>query len=125
MNHHVNNVKYVNWMLEVQITNQTRFLECARISEQENELDLCHLQVIPCELVKNYQLSGITLEYRKECGRSDVVQSLCDHEDKSCTKRDETCRAEISQKFTHLLQITGKSRNEEIVRGRTIWRRKT
>ncbi|XP_022862840.1 palmitoyl-acyl carrier protein thioesterase, chloroplastic-like [Olea europaea var. sylvestris] len=50
MNQHVNNVKYVRWMLEA----------------------------IPDEFLENHQLSSITLEYRRECGSSDVVQSLCE-----------------------------------------------
>ncbi|KAF8378658.1 hypothetical protein HHK36_030007 [Tetracentron sinense] len=50
MNHHVNNVKYLRWMLET----------------------------IPDQFLESHQLSGIILEYRRECGRSDVVQSLCE-----------------------------------------------
>ncbi|KAK4479908.1 hypothetical protein RD792_015452, partial [Penstemon davidsonii] len=50
MNHHVNNVKYVRWMLET----------------------------IGDEFLENHQLSDIILEYRRECGSSDVVQSLCE-----------------------------------------------
>ncbi|KAH7516446.1 hypothetical protein FEM48_Zijuj10G0136000 [Ziziphus jujuba var. spinosa] len=49
MNHHVNNVKYVKWMLET----------------------------IPDHILESHQLSGIILEYRRECGSSDTVQSLC------------------------------------------------
>ncbi|KAF8407738.1 hypothetical protein HHK36_006873 [Tetracentron sinense] len=50
MNHHVNNVKYVRWMLET----------------------------IPDQFLESHQLSNIILEYRRECGSSDVVQSLCE-----------------------------------------------
>uniref|UniRef100_A0A6N2M3L1 Acyl-ACP thioesterase-like C-terminal domain-containing protein n=1 Tax=Salix viminalis TaxID=40686 RepID=A0A6N2M3L1_SALVM len=48
MNHHVNNVRYVNWMLET----------------------------IPRKFLENYRLTRITLEYRRECSSSDMVQSL-------------------------------------------------
>ncbi|GFZ15948.1 hypothetical protein Acr_25g0003570 [Actinidia rufa] len=54
MNHHVNNVKYVRWMLET----------------------------IPDQFFENHQLSSMILEYRRECGSSDIVQALCEpHED--------------------------------------------
>uniref|UniRef100_A0A6N2LK63 Acyl-ACP thioesterase-like C-terminal domain-containing protein n=1 Tax=Salix viminalis TaxID=40686 RepID=A0A6N2LK63_SALVM len=49
MNHHVNNVRYVNWMLE---------------------------RTIPRKFLENYRLTRITLEYRRECSSSDMVQSL-------------------------------------------------
>ncbi|KAG6759574.1 hypothetical protein POTOM_036057 [Populus tomentosa] len=50
MNQHVNNVKYVRWMLET----------------------------IPDQFLESHQLSGIILEYRRECGSSNIVQSLCE-----------------------------------------------
>ncbi|KAL2546239.1 Palmitoyl-acyl carrier protein thioesterase [Forsythia ovata] len=120
MNHHVNNVKYVRWMLEA----------------------------IPDEFLENHQLSNIILEYRRECGSSDVVQSLCQ------PQQVELIKAGIQQNnynclngysfssgilegnglleslnqwpcsYTHLLQIKGKSKNEEIVRGKTTWNKK-
>ncbi|KAH9322786.1 hypothetical protein KI387_017425, partial [Taxus chinensis] len=49
MNQHVNNVKYVGWMFEV----------------------------VPEWVQEGQELAGITLEYRRECGQTDVVQSLC------------------------------------------------
>ncbi|MBA0711726.1 hypothetical protein Golax_010876 [Gossypium laxum] len=117
MNHHVNNVKYVRWMLET----------------------------IPDKFLGSHQLSGIVLEYRRECGSSDRVQSLCQPDE------DETLTNGVEQSlhknmiltpgimegngylgpldvksygYTHLLQIKGDSKNEEIVRGRTRWRKK-
>ncbi|KAJ7954174.1 Acyl-[acyl-carrier-protein] hydrolase [Quillaja saponaria] len=50
MNHHVNNVKYIKWML-------------GTIADHTMEI---------------HQLSCITLEYRRECGSSDIVQSHCE-----------------------------------------------
>ncbi|CAK7349654.1 unnamed protein product [Dovyalis caffra] len=115
MNQHVNNVKYVNWTLET----------------------------IPHKFLKNYQLTRITLEYRRECRSSDVVQSLCEPEEESYEERHhessnvdkanslasalfQDCNHNKSlQTYTHLLQITGdKEESEEIVRGRTMWKRK-
>ncbi|OMO51587.1 Acyl-ACP thioesterase [Corchorus capsularis] len=110
MNHHVNNVKYVNWMLET----------------------------IPEIFLEGYQLFNITLEYRKECGSSDTVQALCQPDEDGAQGVDGKIHIEQPQaseigdepssesplRFTHLLQITGDSKTEEIVRGRTTWKRK-
>ncbi|TYJ43617.1 hypothetical protein E1A91_A03G165400v1 [Gossypium mustelinum] len=116
MNHHVNNVKYVRWMLET----------------------------IPDKFLESHQLSGIVLEYRRECGSSDRVQSLCQpDEDETLTNGVEQSLLKNmvltprimegngylgpldvkSYGYTHLLQIKGDSKNEEIVRGRTRWRK--
>ncbi|XP_028786179.1 palmitoyl-acyl carrier protein thioesterase, chloroplastic [Neltuma alba] len=118
MNQHVNNVKYVKWMLET----------------------------IPDRILESHQLSGITLEYRRECGSSDIVQSLCDPEEdeilNDVEKRDYSsnlfnlaseiikgggllgCLEQRPLKFTHLLQAKGEKQDQEIVRGRTVWKRK-
>ncbi|XVE92636.1 hypothetical protein REPUB_Repub01dG0115200 [Reevesia pubescens] len=118
MNHHVNNVKYVRWMLET----------------------------IPDKFLESHQLSSIILEYRRECGSSDIVQSLCqpdedgifsNGEEQNLLKNMVLASAGIMEgnghlgsldmktyRYTHLLQIKGESPNEEIVRGRTRWRKK-
>ncbi|XP_077242276.1 palmitoyl-acyl carrier protein thioesterase, chloroplastic-like [Tasmannia lanceolata] len=117
MNHHVNNVKYVGWMLEA----------------------------IPDLFFEGHQLSSIILEYRRECGSSEMVQSLCEPDEDSIheEENDMNLRRRFSLtrqileghgllgsfdkwplRYTHLLQIKGESKNEEIVRGRTTWRKK-
>ncbi|CAK9145175.1 unnamed protein product [Ilex paraguariensis] len=120
MNHHVNNVKYVRWMLET----------------------------IPDEFLEDHQLSGIVLEYRRECGSSDTVQSLCQPQEDGIFNgvqqensigllngysltpgilEGNGIRGSLYQgpfSYTHLLQIKGDSKNEEIVRGRTTWKAK-
>ncbi|XP_059658366.1 palmitoyl-acyl carrier protein thioesterase, chloroplastic-like [Cornus florida] len=122
MNHHVNNVKYVGWMLET----------------------------IPDQFLEDHQLSNIVLEYRRECGSSDIVQSLCEpHHDGILKDGAQLQNKNISLlngfsvapgilegnglkgsfdvgtfKYTHLLQTKGEHKYEEIVRGRTTWKRK-
>ncbi|RHN82345.1 putative oleoyl-[acyl-carrier-protein] hydrolase [Medicago truncatula] len=123
MNQHVNNVKYLRWMLET----------------------------IPDQILESHQLSGITLEYRRECGSSDIVQSLCEPEEDEivlngmvepdyCTnllnglsfvKSDIINGGGVLSyleqrpiRYTHLLQAKGEKQNEEIVRGKTTWKRK-
>ncbi|XP_073053921.1 palmitoyl-acyl carrier protein thioesterase, chloroplastic-like [Primulina eburnea] len=123
MNHHVNNVKYVRWMLEA----------------------------IPDEFLENHQLSNIILEYRRECGSEEVVQSLCEPQEYELIKSGNihqcnhiganghalSSHAILQENghfiplsilgpysYTHLLQIKGESKNEEIVRGKTSWKKK-
>ncbi|PWA60268.1 acyl-ACP thioesterase, HotDog domain protein [Artemisia annua] len=118
MNKHVNNVKYVGWMLEL----------------------------IPEECLENYQLSEMILEYRKECGSSDVVQSLCEPEDVGIIKEGVQDDKEVNLsdrcsiggglgilnclinegtlKFTHLLRAKEESKFHEIVRGKTTWKKR-
>jgi fatty acyl-ACP thioesterase B len=83
----------------------------------------------------------MTLEYRRECSSSDVVESLCKpeeerfeerHQDRNVDNGDSLASALFQdgnhsksfKAYTHLLQITGDKESEEIVRGRTIWIRK-
>ncbi|CAN1796396.1 Palmitoyl-acyl carrier protein thioesterase, chloroplastic [Linum perenne] len=127
MNHHVNNVKYVKWMLET----------------------------IPDEFVDEHQLSGIILEYRRECGSSDVVEALCDPDEveeinilqngfssnmmNNGLMNCFTLAAEIMEgngllrtlnkaptRFTHLLRtkLNEKQDYGEIVRGKTTWKKR-
>ncbi|KAJ3691937.1 hypothetical protein LUZ60_012287 [Juncus effusus] len=48
VNQHVNNVKYIGWILES----------------------------APMEILEKHELAGLTLEYRRECNKDSVVQSL-------------------------------------------------
>ncbi|XP_020552181.1 palmitoyl-acyl carrier protein thioesterase, chloroplastic-like isoform X2 [Sesamum indicum] len=121
MNHHVNNVKYVRWMLES----------------------------IPDEFLENHQLADLILEYRRECGIADVVQSLCEPQEDGLIKTGiQQCNhiglnghSSLSSEilggngllgsldqgplsYTHLLQVKGEPKNEEIVRGKTTWKPK-
>ncbi|EEF36100.1 palmitoyl-acyl carrier protein thioesterase, chloroplastic [Ricinus communis] len=116
MNHHVNNVKYVRWMLEI----------------------------LPDHFLESHQLSGITMEYRRECGSADIVQSLCEPDGDEILSNDIPVLNgfslaseplmegngflvpldKVPLKYTHLLLTKGESQNEEIVRGKTIWKKK-
>ncbi|XP_033144215.1 oleoyl-acyl carrier protein thioesterase 1, chloroplastic isoform X1 [Brassica rapa] len=57
MNHHVNNVTYIGWLLES----------------------------IPQEIVDTHELQVITLDYRRECQQDDVVDSLTTSKNGSAT----------------------------------------
>ncbi|KAM7268416.1 hypothetical protein ACFE04_010582 [Oxalis oulophora] len=111
MNHHVNNVNYANWMVET----------------------------IPETIANECQLSSITIEFRRECGVSETIQSLCQPDEVSGFNF-ETYEGQnnilngylpyfledgpSTLGFTHLLQVEGVNKNEEIVRGTTTWKRR-
>ncbi|GER32807.1 palmitoyl-acyl carrier protein thioesterase [Striga asiatica] len=90
MNHHVNYAKYAKWMIET----------------------------IPEEFLENHQLAHIALEYRRECGTSDIVESLCEEHDGPNGNRA------LQTTHTHLLRIKGEHKYDELVRGKTTWKYK-
>jgi fatty acyl-ACP thioesterase B len=103
------------------------------------------LQSVPVAVFENYELSSMTLKYRRECSQSDVLQSMCSPT--SCTAElekeaavevngsgcsytagSQTSIPDLAKcvpphlQFTHLLrlQVDG----AEILRGKTQWRLK-
>ncbi|XP_071722925.1 palmitoyl-acyl carrier protein thioesterase, chloroplastic-like [Rutidosis leptorrhynchoides] len=103
MNKHVKYVKYVDWMVEA----------------------------MPEQILKNYQLSSMTLQYKRECGASETIQSLCEPDMDNeklfeITDGEYKFRKDIFSSylgFTHLLEVEGdhEYNSKEIVRGRTTW----
>ncbi|CAM6070845.1 unnamed protein product [Sphagnum tenellum] len=91
MNQHVNNIKYITWTLES----------------------------IPNELKEDYEVSMITLEYRREASKGDKVDSLARRE--PCDVNNDVSALEgLSQpQFIHLIR---NHEGDEINRGRTVWR---
>ncbi|KAJ4954104.1 hypothetical protein NE237_030936 [Protea cynaroides] len=84
VNQHVNNVKYIGWILES----------------------------APASILEAKELYSLTLEYRRECGRDNAIQSLtavCDDVNSSGIECE------------HLLRLEN---GGEVVRGRTKWRPK-
>ncbi|XP_027093231.1 oleoyl-acyl carrier protein thioesterase, chloroplastic-like [Coffea arabica] len=102
MNQHVNNVTYIGWVLES----------------------------IPQEVIDNYELQTITLDYRRECQHDDIVDSLTSPEldDDAAilqtTNGSPTASRDTDKccQFLHLLRLSGDGL--EINRGRTEWRKK-
>ncbi|CAA0808797.1 Palmitoyl-acyl carrier protein thioesterase-chloroplastic [Striga hermonthica] len=91
VNQHVNNVKYVGWILES----------------------------APLPILETHELAGMTLEYRRECMRDSVLQSLT-----SIVGKDNNCAVDSGNggvECQHLLRFEG---GAEIVKGRTVWRPK-
>ncbi|KAG6539024.1 palmitoyl-acyl carrier protein thioesterase, chloroplastic-like isoform X2 [Zingiber officinale] len=88
VNQHVNNVKYIGWILES----------------------------APISILESHELASMTLEYRRECGRGSVLQSLT-----AISNNNAGDLAEPGIECQHLLSLeTG----AEIMKGRTKWRLK-
>ncbi|CAN1331355.1 Palmitoyl-acyl carrier protein thioesterase, chloroplastic [Linum perenne] len=89
VNQHVNNVKYINWILES----------------------------APPEILESHELCSMTLEYRRECGKDSVLQSLTSVSGNGIGSIGSAGKIECQ----HLLRL---EEGGEIVRGRTEWRPK-
>ncbi|GAB2215991.1 hypothetical protein Droror1_Dr00023757 [Drosera rotundifolia] len=89
VNKHVNNVKYIGWILES----------------------------APSSILETHELYGMTLEYRRECGRDDVLQSLGSVAGASVGELLNSGNVECH----HMLRPEDGS---EVVRARTEWRLK-
>jgi len=104
------------------------------------------MQTLPDHFLQQHQLSSIILEYRKECGSSDVVQSICQPDEDSVPPEEHVSMVtgpsllpeiisghhslagalqQWPTKYTHLLQLKAGDKHEEIVRGRTTWKKKS
>ncbi|QCE11487.1 oleoyl-acyl carrier protein thioesterase 1, chloroplastic [Vigna unguiculata] len=103
MNQHVNNVAYIGWVLES----------------------------MPQEIIDSHELQSITLDYRRECGQRDVVDSLTGVEmiqgdaeavPELKATNGSAISKEAKQQFLHLLRLS--TNGLEINRGRTEWRKK-
>ncbi|CAN6902673.1 unnamed protein product [Brassica oleracea var. botrytis] len=86
VNQHVNNVKYIGWILES----------------------------APAGMLESQKLKSMTLEYRRECGRDSVLQSLTAVS--GCDVGNLGTAGEVE--CQHLLRLQD---GAEVVRGRTEW----
>ncbi|KAI9125689.1 hypothetical protein K1719_003107 [Acacia pycnantha] len=89
VNQHVNNVKYIGWILES----------------------------APQPILETHELSAMTMEYRRECGRDSVLKSLTSVSEADAG--DSAHGGNIESKHCLLLED-----GAEIVRGMTEWRPK-
>lgn len=90
MNGHVNHVKYIDWVLES----------------------------VPERVLGRYELKSMTLEYRRECGRADIVDSLTQPEE-SLSPIALGSLLQPPVQFAHMLRL--QTNNTEVLRGRTLW----
>ncbi|EEF51750.1 palmitoyl-acyl carrier protein thioesterase [Ricinus communis] len=91
-NQHVNNVKYIGWILES----------------------------VPINVLEDYNLTSMTLEYRRECRQSNLLESLTSTTEHS---NNNSCNRKAHLEYTHLLRM--QADKAEIVRARTEWQSKS
>ncbi|OEL28556.1 Palmitoyl-acyl carrier protein thioesterase, chloroplastic [Dichanthelium oligosanthes] len=96
VNQHVNNVKYIGWILES----------------------------VPLDVLEDYHLTSITLDYRRECRQSQLLESLTSMTSSATAEpplpASSRCGSDLHS--THL--IRQQDDRAEIVRARAEWRRK-
>lgn len=77
------------------------------------------LQSAPGSILESHELSCMTLEYRRECGKDSVLQSMTAVSGGGSAAGGSP---ESSVECDHLLQLES---GPEVVRGRTEWRPKS
>ncbi|XP_073017037.1 palmitoyl-acyl carrier protein thioesterase, chloroplastic-like [Primulina eburnea] len=90
-NQHVNNVKYIGWILES----------------------------VPIKILEDYNLTSMILEYRRECRQSNVLESLTSMKPRTCEGNGEIASEICDLECTHLLRM--EDDHAEIVRARSVW----
>lgn len=85
-----------------------------------------NMQSVPLEILEKYNMGSITLEYRRECRQSDMLDSLTSvkkrllhEENNNSTTSDRNTRCTTDMECTHLLRM--QDDNSDIVRARTVW----
>ncbi|XP_073298635.1 palmitoyl-acyl carrier protein thioesterase, chloroplastic-like [Primulina huaijiensis] len=90
-NQHVNNVKYIGWILES----------------------------VPIKILEDYNLTSMILEYRRECRQSNVLESLTSMKPRTCEGNGEIANQNCDLECTHLLHM--EDDHAEIIRARSVW----
>ncbi|XWS51444.1 hypothetical protein CRYUN_Cryun12cG0177000 [Craigia yunnanensis] len=94
-NQHVNNVKYIGWILES----------------------------VQMDVLEDYNLTSMTLEYRRECRQSNLLESLTSSTaNVTEDSNNNSSNRKADLEYTHLLRM--QDDKAEIVRARTEWQSK-
>ncbi|KAK6126893.1 hypothetical protein DH2020_039365 [Rehmannia glutinosa] len=125
VNQHVNNVKYVGWILEFlelvddwhRSLNSRACFSSASRRILATRVESNYKASAPLPILETHELAGMTLEYRRECMRDSVLQSLTSVVNKGVGDLATNGFVECQ----HLLRLEG---GGEIVKGRTLWRPK-
>ncbi|QHO32722.1 Palmitoyl-acyl carrier protein thioesterase [Arachis hypogaea] len=93
-NQHVNNVKYIGWILES----------------------------LPMKVLEDYYMTSMTLEFRRECTQSNMLESMATPTSKLIHANNSINRkVNNNLQFTHLLRLLDDDQRPEVVRARTEW----
>ncbi|KAG2399286.1 Palmitoyl-acyl carrier protein [Vigna angularis] len=90
-NQHVNNVKYIGWILES----------------------------VPIEVLEHYNMTSMTLEYRRECTQSNIVESMTCPTASVLESNNNSKNRKPDLQYTHLLRL--QHDKADVVRARTEW----
>ncbi|QHN98237.1 Palmitoyl-acyl carrier protein thioesterase [Arachis hypogaea] len=93
-NQHVNNVKYIGWILES----------------------------LPMKVLEDYYMTSMTLEFRRECTQSNMLESMATPTSKLIHGNNSiNIKVNSNLQFTHLLRLLDDDQRPEVVRARTEW----
>ncbi|GFZ03909.1 fatty acyl-ACP thioesterases B [Actinidia rufa] len=104
----------------------TADLDCEKINKLNDETAdriRSGLASVPIDVLEDYNLTSMTLEYRRECRQSNVLESLTTMAPKmseDSNKWTDKTRQELES--THLLRM--QADKAEIVRARSVWQSK-
>ncbi|TKY73672.1 Palmitoyl-acyl carrier protein thioesterase [Spatholobus suberectus] len=90
-NQHVNNVKYIGWILES----------------------------VPIEVLEDYNMTSMTLEYRRECTQSNLLESMTCPTARVIESNNNSKNRKPNLQYTHLLRL--QHDKADVVRARTEW----
>ncbi|CAJ2641250.1 unnamed protein product [Trifolium pratense] len=95
VNQHVNNVKYIGWILES----------------------------VPIKVLEDYNMTSMTLEFRRECTQSNMLESMtCPTERVIGESDNNSVNRKPDLQYTHLLRLQDDKR--DVVRARSEWKLK-
>ncbi|KAL6582150.1 hypothetical protein OROMI_006164 [Orobanche minor] len=117
-NQHVNNVKYIGWLLEPRWSDMYA-------NQHLNNVKYIGwlLESVPKNVLEDYNMKRMTLEYRRECRQSNLLESLTSMQAEKAEAEDEEDRIFSSKEdleCRHLLRM--EADQVEIVRARSVWR---
>lgn len=76
------------------------------------------LQSVPINVLEDYNMKSMTLEYRRECRQSNVLESLTSMKPKTTDGQEQDSSTQDLE-CTSLLRMEGD--HAEIVRARSVW----
>ncbi|OIV97059.1 hypothetical protein TanjilG_08278 [Lupinus angustifolius] len=90
-NQHVNNVKYIGWILES----------------------------VPIEVLEDFNMTSMTLEFRRECQQSNLLESITTPTARIIGESNNSINRKPDLQYTHMLRL--QDNKSDVVRARTEW----
>ncbi|CAL0305186.1 unnamed protein product [Lupinus luteus] len=90
-NQHVNNVKYIGWILET----------------------------VPIEVLEDFNMTSMTLEFRRECRQSNLLESITIPTTRVIGESNNSINRKPHLQYTHMLRL--QDDRIDVVRARTEW----